>query len=168
MSSRVRCYICDGIAIDHCNICKRAVCSICMDEDGVCKRCALMYDEHDIAMRDDTSSSNNKDAFRIGYTALRDVADIPMLIVGISILIIGMLLISYASMSVVSQMQGQEGLNGATDAGKGGGGGIVVIFPFPFVILVPDAGILALVMLLVILVPFVLFFLLMRRGLRIS
>ncbi|MEO9365448.1 MULTISPECIES: hypothetical protein [Candidatus Nitrosocaldus] len=174
MSSRVRCYICDGIAIDHCSICKRPVCSICMGDDGVCKRCALIYDvddddEHDIAMMRDgrSSSSDSKDVFRIGYTALRDVVDIPMLIVGISIIIVGMLLISYASMSV-SQMQGQgEGLNGATDAGRGGGG-IVVIFPFPFVVLVPDAGILALVLLLVILVPFVLFFLLMRRGLRIS
>ncbi|GBC73113.1 hypothetical protein HRbin04_00509 [archaeon HR04] len=183
MSSRVRCHICDGIAIDHCRICKRPVCSICMgeDDDGVCKRCALIYDDeedgHDIAMMRDGSSSNSsssdsKDVFMIGYTALRDVVDIPMLIVGISIIIIGMLLISYASMGVMSQMQGQgqgqgESLNSARDAGTGreGGGGIVVIFPFPFVVLVPDAGILALVMLLVILVPFVLFFLLMRRGL---
>lgn len=151
-------------------------------DDGVCKRCALIYDDaadggHDIAMMRDgnsnNSSSDSKDVFRIGYTALRDVVDIPMLIVGISIIIIGMLLISYASMSVISQMQGQgEGLDGARDAGardvgagRGGGGGIVVIFPFPFVVFVPDAGILALVMLLVILVPFVLFFLLMKRGL---
>ncbi|MEM4634312.1 MAG: hypothetical protein QXL44_00290 [Candidatus Nitrosocaldus sp.] len=172
MSFRIRCHICDGIAMDRCSICKRPVCSACMahDNDGVCRRCALMYDELDTTISDEGSSGSgaSKDTFRIGYTALRDIADIPMLIVGVSILIIGMLLISYASMNV-SQMQGQgEGLNGTTDTGRGGGGGIVVIFPFPFVILVPDAGILALVMLLVMLVPFILFFLLMRRGLRFS
>ncbi|MEM0367136.1 MAG: hypothetical protein QW383_01390, partial [Candidatus Nitrosocaldus sp.] len=108
-----------------------------------------------------------RSGFRVGYTALRDVANIPLLLIGIAVIIIGMILISYASMNMVdmlNQIGQRDGLSGVED---GGGGGIVVIFPFPFLILVPDAGMLALIILLVILVPFILFFLLLRRGFRI-
>ncbi len=108
-------------------------------------------------------------SFRIGYTALRDIANIPMLLIGITVVIVGMILISYASMGMVDtlnqigQRDGSSGIEGSR-----GGGGVVVIFPFPFLILVQDAGILTLMILLVILVPFILFFLLFRRGFRIS
>lgn len=117
----------------------------------------------------DDSRGEERSSFRIGYTALRDVVNIHMLLIGIVVIIVGMILISYASMSMVdmlNQIGQRDGLSG-TDNSRGGGSGVVVIFPFPFLIFVQDAGILTLIILLVILVPFILFFLLFRRGFRI-
>ncbi|MCS7141610.1 MAG: hypothetical protein NZ888_05435 [Candidatus Nitrosocaldus sp.] len=164
MSMRRRCHICDGIAVDHCSVCGRPACSLCMVDD-VCRRCMMVYDEHGTGKADDDGDGGR---FRIGYAALRDVADMPMLIVGVSILIIGMLLISYASMSMVD-VPNQGSGTGDDVGGRGGdgGGGIVVVFPFPFVILVPDTGMMVLIMLLVVLVPLILFLLIIRRGLRV-
>ncbi|MEM4340281.1 MAG: hypothetical protein QW319_01950, partial [Candidatus Nitrosocaldus sp.] len=123
MSHRVRCSICDGIAVvDYCSVCKKPVCSLCMNEDdGICKRCSMYM--HDMGSIGDSSSGEEEEArsgFRVGYTALRDVANIPLLLIGIAVIIIGMILISYASMNMVdmlNQIGQRDGLSGVEDGG---------------------------------------------------
>jgi uncharacterized membrane protein len=138
--SNFRCHVCDGIASHYCVVCGRPVCSTCSNDDTVCKRC--------IALGRDYYGSSKGTGMRIG-----DIINIPLMLLGISLILIGMMLVSY-SMVDMRAIQGD---------GSNGNGSVIVIFPLPFLIYTSDPIITILFFIAIILLPLILFFIVLKR-----
>jgi len=139
------CHICDGIAYDYCIVCNRPVCSICSNDAGICRKCRFI------------SNDVPNSGISIGYPQVRSIINIPLMLIGIAMIVIGMMIVSYALSSINIQdiAQGQGSTNGS--------GGVIVVFPFPFIIYTPDATIVIFMLIAGMLIPFLLFFWLMKR-----
>jgi uncharacterized membrane protein len=140
-----RCHICDGMAYDYCIVCNRPVCSICSNDAGICRRCRFI------------SSDASSSGISIGHAQARSIINMPLMLIGIAMIVIGMMVISYAlsSTNIRDIAQGQGNSNGS--------GGVIVVFPFPFIIYTPDATTAIFMLIATILIPFLLLFWLMKR-----
>lgn len=130
-----RCHICDGIASDYCIACNRPVCSLCSNDDGLCRRCRFV------------STSG------IGHTQLRDILNIPLMLIGIAMIVTGMIIVSYAS--IINSNVIQDSNNN--------GSGIIVVLPFPFIVYTSDPTITILMLIAVLLIPLLLFLWFMKK-----
>ncbi len=148
-----RCHICDGIAYDYCIVCNRPVCSICINDAGICRRCRLV--------NSDASSSG----ISIGHPQIRDILNIPLMLIGIAMIVIGMMIVSSALYSInvqdIAKVQQGQG------SGNNGSGGVIVVFPFPFIIYTHDATTVILILAVTLLIPFLLLFWLMKKSVTI-
>ncbi len=140
--SNFRCHVCDGIASHYCVVCSRPVCSTCSDDDTVCRRCITFGRRGDYGSSRDTG-------MRIG-----DIINMPLMLLGISLILIGMMLVSY-SMIDMRAIQGD---------GSNGDGSVIVIFPLPFLIYTSDPIITVLFFIAIILLPLILFFIVLKRA----
>ncbi len=131
-----RCHICDGIASDYCIACNRPVCSLCSNEDGLCRRCRFIS----------TSS--------IGHTQISDILNIPLMLVGIAMIVIGMIIVSYALVNNMDIIQGNNS----------SGSGVIVVLPFPFIVYTSDPTITIIMLIAMLLVPMLLFLWFIKRA----
>ncbi len=148
-----RCHICDGIAGDYCIVCNRPVCSICTNDAGICRRCRLVNSE---------VSSNG---ISIGHTQIRDILNIPLMLIGIAMIVIGIMIVSNAlsSINVQDIAKAQQGQG----SGNNGSGGVIVVFPFPFIIYTPDAITAIFILVVTLLIPFLLFFWFIKKAITL-
>jgi uncharacterized membrane protein len=105
-----RCHVCNARTAEHsCYRCGNSVCSSCIDENGLlCRNCRF-------------TNEDEMEGIKIGYAPLKKMANMPLLIAGIAVIITGMIVMMSASfVSSASSPQQQPG-------------GFIYIFPFPFV-----------------------------------
>lgn len=134
-----RCHICGATMADHrCPACGNNTCSSCADENGLCRKC---------------KSAGRETSFRIGIAPLRAMANMPMFIASIAIIIIGMVVIFSASPAPADQEPG----------------GFIYIFPFPFVFAwgSPDMVIAVLLIIAAVAIPIALLILVFRKMSRV-
>ncbi len=75
-----KCDICGASSVVHsCYRCEKNVCSSCTDEQGpLCKNCSIKDDDIE--------------GIQIGFTPMKKVVNLPLFLTGITILIIGMVI----------------------------------------------------------------------------
>lgn len=76
----MRCHICNGFTNNSCIVCGNHTCSLCMDDEGICRRCRTNYSY-------------------VGFPRLSNIANPILFIIGISAIFIGFILVALAFMS---------------------------------------------------------------------
>ena len=139
----MRCHVCNSpIAEDTCLICNRYTCSLCLDEEGICKRC---------------STRPNYGSYQsISFPSLSSVSNPALFIIGLIAVIAGFAIVAY------SFMQSNAITDIPRDMPKDGSGGFIYIFPFIF-IGSADMAIIIPIMIIALLLPIIIMFWLMRR-----
>jgi uncharacterized membrane protein len=125
----------------YCCSCGSKVCSSCIDEDGVvCRRCRAAREEHT--------------GFGIGYAPLRRMVNVPLFVAAIAAIVIGIVMISWAS---------------SVPAAQPGSGGVIYIFPFPFAFAwgSPDMAVAIPLIIAAVVLPITIMILVFRRMARI-
>lgn len=107
------CDICGARMASHsCYRCQKNACSSCMDENGLlCKNCKIKGSE--------------MEGFQVGFAPLRKIVNLPLFAIGIAMLITGMVIMTWSSLTVptnIEQIPQQQEPRG-----------FIYIFPFPFV-----------------------------------
>ncbi len=69
----MRCHICNGFTTDNCIVCGNYTCSLCMDDEGICKKCKTDYTY-------------------VGFPRLSNIANPILFIVGILSILVGFIL----------------------------------------------------------------------------
>jgi len=82
-----------------------------------------------------------------------DIINMPLMLLGISLILIGMMLVSY-SMIDMHSIRGDGG---------SGNGSVIVVFPLPFLIYTSEPIITVLFFIAIILLPLILFFIVLKR-----
>ncbi|GIU70876.1 MAG: hypothetical protein KatS3mg003_0355 [Candidatus Nitrosocaldaceae archaeon] len=131
----MRCHICNGFTDERCIICGNNACSVCTDDDGICKRCRTNYTY-------------------VGLPRLSSIANPTLFAGGIISIIIGFALVVFASM--------QDAQIPALDDNMNDGDGFIYIFPFIF-IKSSDPLFIVPIMLLFLALPIILMLIFMRR-----
>ncbi|RMF29324.1 MAG: hypothetical protein D6752_06185, partial [Candidatus Nitrosothermus koennekii] len=134
---KMRCHICNGFTDERCIICGNSACSICTDDDGICKRCRTNYTY-------------------VGLPRLSSIANPTLFAVGIISIIIGFALVVFASMQDVQIPALDDNMKDRD------GGGFIYIFPFIF-IKSSDPLLIIPIMLLFLALPIILMLIFMRR-----
>lgn len=134
----MRCHICNGFTDERCIICGNSACSICKDDEGICKRCKTDYTY-------------------IGLPRLSSIASPRLFTVGIITIVIGFALVVFASMQDVQMPTIERDNIEGRD-----GDGFIYIFPFIF-IKSSDPLLIIPIMLLFLALPIILMLIFMRR-----